>query len=282
MKPDKTKLQMITSCIFAFLLTLLFVVLYICVGLGFGVFNNRAILGKINESNYYNKVTDMLNENAEVLVTEAGFPDTVLKDVITLERVYIAGQNYMEAVLGKEDFEINSDKIRDKLTDNIYQYLLDEQIELTQDLDAGINGLVTAVETDYKEGLELQFVSSVTEYRSNFLWDMKFIIPILIVLIGILCYFLIRMHKYIHRGVRYIVYALMSSSILTFLMAGYLLIIKWYDRVNASPDYYRDFLTAYLRWDITVFLYIGGIGVTVAIALTSFISFLKNGIITDK
>lgn len=282
MKPYKSKIQRVVSSMFALLLTLLFVALYICIGLGFGVFNNRAILGKINESNYYNKVYESLNENAKLLVAEAGFPEEVLTEVITLERVYIAGQNYIEATLGDTDYVIKTDKIKDRLMDNIYQYLLDEGIELTEELDSGIIDLVNRVEADYLNSLQLPFISSVTEYRSDFVFASMFIIPILFVLIGILCYFLIRMFKYVHKGVRYIVYALLSSSILTVGAAGYLLITKQYALINASPDYYQEFLTAYLRWDITVFMYIGGIGLTVAIALISLVGFLKNGINTDK
>jgi hypothetical protein len=281
MKSNKSKIQVLVSCIFAFLLTLAFTALFICIGLGFGGFNSRTLLSQINESNYYNKVYDNLNNNAAALVTEAGFPDTVLTDVITLERVYIAGQNYIDATLDGTEYKITTEKIRDRLTDNIYQYLLDEGIVLTEELDAGIGNLATRLENDYRDGLQLQFVISFTEYRSKFLSMMKYMMPILIVIIGILCYFLIRIHRYAHRGVRYIVYALMSSSLLLILLAGYLLAGNQYTRMNASPDYYKDFLTAYLRWDITVFLYIGGMGVTVAIALISLISFLKNRIMDN-
>ncbi len=281
MKPHNAKLQIIISCVFTFILTLLLVILYLCVGFNFGVFNSKTVSRELNESNYYDEVYQEIYGSVQTLVTEAGFPTSVMEEVITFERVYIAGQNYMKAVLSGSEFEIKTDKIRDELTDNIYQYLLEEDLQLTQDLDVGIEILVSAVAEDYTEGQQLQFLHDFVEYRDNFLSTIWVLLPILIVLIGFLCYFLIRMQIYIHRGVRYIVYAISSSSLLTVFAAGYLLITEQYAKITIVPDYYKDFIAAYLRWDITVFIYISGIAFTAAIALISLISFLKNGIVDN-
>ncbi|MDF2612050.1 MAG: hypothetical protein K0R92_3524 [Lachnospiraceae bacterium] len=92
MKHTKMQImQSIISSIFAFLLSLLFILLFLGTGLAFGLFSDRIILSKVNESNYYNEVHQELNERAEKIITEAGLPSTVLTDVISLERVYIGG-----------------------------------------------------------------------------------------------------------------------------------------------------------------------------------------------
>jgi len=282
MKLDKTRMVTILSGTFTFLLTMTLIGLYICGGLGFGAFNNQAVLRKVNDSNYYDAVYQELTTSTEKLVTQAGFPAEVLTDVITLDRVYIAGRNYMEAVLGRDTFQIKTDKITDELTDNIYAYLVEEDIVLTEELDNGIDQLVEAVKSQYVNGIQLKFAEDLMQTRNNFLYTMRYIIPILIVIIGILCYFLIRIHIYAHRGVRYITYAVCSSSLLTILAAGYTLMRGAYTGLQIEPLYYKNFIEAYLQWDILVFLYIGGIGMTIAIALISLVSFLKNGIVIDN
>ena len=276
MKLNKSKMKFLMSGTFAFLLTLLFVTLYVCFGFGLGVFNNRSIISKINESKYYSNVCVELNIKAEKILLKAGLPSTVLKDVITLERVYVGGDNYIQNILKGKEPQIKTEKLVAALTLNIDHYLQEEGINQTNELKADIEELITAIEVDYKSGIQLQFVNYITEYKIKFINLMKVIVPILIVLIGILCFFLIRMHQYKHRGIRYITYALISSSWIIIIAAAYLLMVKSYTKVILTPDYYHNFLVAYLKGDITVFIYLGGIGLTIAMALISLVGFLKS------
>ncbi|MHB8130880.1 MAG: hypothetical protein ACYDEX_18015 [Mobilitalea sp.] len=276
MKLNKSKMKVFMSCMFAFLLTLLFVTLYVCFGFGLGVFNNRSIISNINESKYYSNVCDELNKKAEKSISKAGLPSTVLKDVITLERVYVGGDNYIQNSLKGKEPQIKTEKLMEALSANIDHYLQQEEINQTSELKAGIEELISAIELEYKSGIQLQFVNYITEYKIKYINLMKVIVPMLIVLIGILCFFLIRMHQYKHRGIRYITYALISSSWIIIIAAAYLLMVKSYTKVMLTPDYYHDFLAAYFKWDIIVFIYMGGIGLTIAMALISLIGFLKR------
>lgn len=276
MKRDKTIIQSFISATFAFLLTLLFVALFICAGFIVGVFNDRSIIRKINESNYYNKVYETLTEKAEELVQEVGLPPSVLVEVITLDRVYISGKNYIEQTLAGKKAEGKTDKIREILTQNIQQYFDNEDIIQTTELNTDIEVIISRVEQEYKQGIEFQFINYITTYQSEFQDLMKIIVPILLVLISILCYFLIRMQKYIHRGIRYIAYAMIASSGITIITSAFLLLTKQYEKVEASPKYYYDFVVSYLNWDMKIFLYLGFLGVILSVLLVSLVGFLKN------
>jgi hypothetical protein len=278
MKRNKTKLQGFISAIFAFLLTVIFVALFVCIGFMTGVFNDRIILSKVNESNYYNEIHEQLNERAQAIVGKAGLPTSVLKDVITLDRVYIGGKYYIEDTLAGEVAVAKTDKVREDLTRNIEQYLTENEIVQTEELQAGVNEIISNVEQEYKRGIEFQFINYITMYKFQYLNLMKVVIPVLLVLAGILCFFLVRMQKYKHRGVRDISYAMLASSIMTILTSAFLLLTRQYEKVDTSPDYYREFLTVYLNWDIKVFLYLGGIGILISILLINLVGFMKNRI----
>jgi hypothetical protein len=282
MKRNKTKLQGFISAIFAFLLTIIFVVLFICIGFKVGVFNDRIILSKVNESNYYNEIHEQLNERAEAIVIEAGLPTAVLQDVITLERVYIGGKYYIEDTLSGEVAVANTEKVRENLTRNIEQYLAENEIVETEELHAGINEIISNVEQEYKRGIEFQFINYITIYKFQYLNIMKIVVPLLLVLAGILCFFLVRMQTYKHRGVRYIAYAMLASSIMTILTSAFLLLTRQYEKVDTSPDYYREFLIVYLNWDIKVFLFLGGIGIVISIILINLVGFMKNNIHNNR
>ncbi|MDF2801521.1 MAG: hypothetical protein K0S61_1424, partial [Anaerocolumna sp.] len=166
MKHTKMQImQSIISSIFAFLLSLLFILLFLGTGLAFGLFSDRIILSKVNESNYYNEVHQELNERAEIIVTEAGLPITVLKDVISLERVYIGGKYFIEDTLTGKDTVINTEKVREQLEQNINQYLTEEEVTKTEELEAGIYEIILRVEQEYKRGIQFQFIIYLAEYK---------------------------------------------------------------------------------------------------------------------
>jgi len=278
MKWNKSMLRSLINSLFAFLLTLLSVTLILCAGFSVGLFSNKSIIKAINQSNYYNNVYQELSSHMEDVVTAAGLPSSVLTDVITLERVYIGGKNYVDSALRGEEAVIKTDKLQEQLMNNINLYVQNEDIIQSEDLNSGITKVISVVEAEYKDAIQLQFVNDIVEYRLQYHHLIRILVPIVIVLIGILCYFLLRMQKYIHKGVRYIVYALMASSLMTMIVSFYLVITKPYAGMNVLPDYYKKFISAYLHWDLMIFIYIGGIGLTISIALISLISYLKNGI----
>lgn len=275
---NRSKIKAILSLSFAFFLTLLFLIFNLSMGLSFGLFNDKSITKAMNESNYYNAVHKALNSYSEELVTEAGLPVSILEEVFTTQRLYIAGKNYVEQVLRGEESDTKTDKLQKKFSENLEHYLDQEKILETEELQNGTSDLITKLEVEYKAAVSLPFARYFTEYKRQYNTFLRILLPIIIVFISVICYFVIRIHRYRHRGLRYIVYALMAASLLTIVAAVYLLLTKQYTGAVITPDYYKNFLQEYLRWSVTVFLYIGGIGLTISVGLISLISYLKNGI----
>jgi hypothetical protein len=271
-------MQSIISSIFAFLLSLLFILLFLGTGLAFGLFSDRIILSKVNESNYYNEVHQELNERAEKIITEAGLPSTVLTDVISLERVYIGGKYFIEDTLTGKDTVINTEKVREQLEQNINQYLTEEEVTKTEELEAGIYEIILRVEQEYKRGIQFQFIIYLAEYKLLFFDLMKIAVPVIVILSAFLCFLLVRMQQYMHKGVRYIAYATISSTSIVLITAAFLLFSGVYHKIEQVPDYYDRFLTSFLKWDIQVFLYLGGLGVLISILLITLVSYLKNNL----
>lgn len=274
----KRVIQKIISSIFAFLLTMIFVGLFALTGLYYGVFNNRIILSKVNESNYYNKVYEELQERTQDILQDAGLPLNALSEVITLERVYIGGKYYIEDALSGKEPVINSDKVRSQLEENIDHYLTEEGISRTKELDVGIEEVVSKVEQEYKRGIHFQFVNYIAEYKASFMRLSRIATPVLVLLAGAITVLLIKLHRYKHSGIRYIAYAMIASSCIVISSSAVLLITKNYERMKRLPDYYGRFLTNYLKWDIQVFMYLGGIGMLLAILLIALVAYLKNNI----
>lgn len=272
---NNSKIQKFVSSIFALLLSIILVVIILLIGLKFGVFNDNVILRKVNESNYYNEVQKELTERTERIILGTGMPDTVLTDVITLKRVYIGGKYYIEDTLAGKNPVIKTDSIKEQLSNNISQYLTKERITRTKELDSGINEVIGEVELEYKRGIQFQFIHYIYEYKAYYSKLVKIILPVLIIGVAIICYFLIRLQKYKHQGIRYIAYAVMSSTIITLLTTTILLVTKIYEKINVSPGYYNTFLINYFKWDIRVFLYLGGLSALLSVLLISLVGYVK-------
>jgi uncharacterized membrane protein len=75
---------------------------------------------------------------------------------------------------------------------------------------------------------------------------------------------------------------MLASSIMTILTSAFLLLTRQYEKVDPSPDYYREFLMVYLNWDIKVFLFLGGIGILISIILINLVGFMKNRIHNNR
>lgn len=276
MKHGKTKLKTLLSSTYAFLLTLLFFTLFVCIGFGFGVFNNKNVISKLNETNYNTSVYDEMKTKAEEIVKQAGLPVSVLNNVITMERVFVNENDYIHSTLEGKKTEIRTDKLKTGLNNNMNQYFKEQGISQTADVKTVADKVVTKVDQEYQSVLKLRFLNEYVKYKVRFDHLITIVIPVLVVLIGVLCFLLLKMHHHKHRGLRYINYALISSSLLFTLGAIYLLLNRGYKNLNVMPYYYRNFLEAYLKWDIMAFLYIGGMGILISIAMISLTGFLKS------
>ena len=275
---NRNRMKSIISYVFSFLLTVLLVVFYLCAGFNLGVFDNKSVTKAIYESHYYQRVYDELYQELEQVVTEAGFPAEVLMDAITQERVYIGSKNYVDRALRGEEPVIKTEKLKNQLRSNVEAYLKQENIIRTQELDNDLTKLIAVIEENYKEAIQLKLARDIAGYRMRYERMFGIVLSALVILIGGICVCLVKLHRYRHKGVRFIVYSLLTSSVMTMAVAFILVKTRQYARIDVNPEHYKNLVTSYLRWDMMIFLYLGGIGLTVAVALATYVYYLKSRI----
>ncbi len=269
-------MKKLLSCIFSFMLSLSFSALFVLIGLQLSVFNNRLILDQINESGYYYEVQKELDNSASAILEDAGMPTELLSGVITLERVYLDGRNYMEEALAGEPAAPETEKLTNVLKQNIDKYLESNSIERTEEFDTGIDALISSIGQEYERVIQFRFIRYLGEYKIYYRNILIKAFPMILCLAVFLSVLLIRMHRYRHRGIRYITYALTASSCSIAIFSCYLLISKVSNRIVASPDYYKRFITGYFKGNLQVFLYLSGFGILLSIFLIILTGYLKK------
>jgi len=291
MRRRTRKTKVILSSLFAFLLTLLLLVLFSSIGLGIGVFNSRNISKAINKSDYIGKAYVAINQRTEEVLLEAGLPRDLLSDIITPARVHADGMNYASQALSTKQEPDNSledqRKLHGQIQTAILEYAIEQGISQSSELSEGISEgipesikvIADRIEDEYISRVEIKFIEYLKNYKLDYKRLMVVIIPSIMLIIAILCYMIIRMHRYKYRGLRYIAYGLIASSVLMIALAWYTLYNKGYHMIKLAPSYYQYFISSYLRMSITVFAYIGILGILLAVVLTTLIGVMRNKII---
>lgn len=276
MKKRQDRIRFGVSIVFSFVLTLVFFLVFLLLGLNFGVFNDHVILSKVSESNYYNKVYEEVVDQCEEIIVDNDLPTTILNDVITLERVYVSGRNYIENTLQGREKEIQTDRIEKDFEKNLMGYLSEQGIEVTDEVYQGILEMVSLIKVQYQRNIEFKFIYYIAKYRSYIYKSIIWVIPILVVIGVILIFLLIRIFPYIHRGLRFVQYALMAASAITLISTIYLLVFSGYDSLSIEPFFYKYFISSYLKGALMVYLYISAMGILLSVMLLTLIQYLRS------
>lgn len=277
MKRKGAKLQTVISILFSFILTVLFIVLLLAIGLYFGAFNEKMIKLKVSESNYYNETYSIIYDNAKTIVADAGLPATVLEDAVTLERVYIGGKYYVEDVLEGKPPTYKTEKLEEALRSNIDSYLEAQKVTITDELKAGTDELIAKVSQEYRRGIQFDFIHSISKLKQGYMQIILIGIPIILGFAAVIIFCLLRMYQYKHRGIRYVNYSVITASAMVGIMALIMLVFGTYN-VTAQPRYYMIFLNNYFKWNIQIYLCMAGFGAITSTLLFVLIRQLKESI----
>lgn len=279
MKIRRLLMQKTISNLFAILLTFLFTVLYIGFGFLLGFFNNLSITRAINESNFYNTVYDDLYQSSEEIITSSNLPIAILSDVVTMDYVYMECKNYVDKALSGQVHEVNSLELKSKLSDNIRTYYHSIDNSNTTLIEEKIKTVTDRIGAQYEKAVKIELANEFNRKKAEYESLIQGIVFICILLIGIISFILLKIHKYKHRGIRYIIYSLGISTGLVMIAATLTMLTKVYTNINIKPDYYNKVVNAYIRWDMILFIYMGCISIVVGAGLIYYSNYLKNKII---
>ncbi len=265
------------SLTLAFILAMLMLCISVLFGVYVGVFNEDVILTQLNKSGYYEKVRDTIEDNLVSDLLPTGLPwQKILMNVVTLERVYIDAKQNIEAALHENVSTINESEIEATLKNNMEEYIANNKVEKTKEVNEGISELSTTLTKEYIRLLQFPFVKYFIKYKGIYEKLIKLFVPIILLLIAVIIITLIKMQYYKHRALRYIAYSCTAASIMLFLIPAYLLLSGIYRNIHIAPLYFYNFIVSYLRWDIIIFLYIGAFWLAVLSGLLISIFYLKK------
>ncbi len=272
----KKRIRQGISYFTAYLMTLVFTLLFLIIGIYAGVFNDNVILNRLNKSNYYQSIYTTIMDNAQSVIMPTGLDVSVLDGVITKDMVYIGAKQTIEQSIQGNRLEPDVKTIKNSLRENILAYAKTHNMTYDSSQEAGLNTLCEAVAKEYTRMLDFPFVDYYVKYKAIYLKVFWILVPVIILLSAAMILVLLKLHRFKHQGIRYIAYSMLAASIMTMAVPIGLLISGDYRKISVSPQYFYHFMVSYIEWDITIFLYIGGIGLVIFAGLLLMIGLLKK------
>lgn len=256
-KSKKEKnIRIVVSLVLSFILALCITAIIVLTAFKMSFFNASSVIGEFNKTNYYYSVWDSVYEKACNTIRPSGLPEEVLDGVFDKNVVYMESKNYIEAQIKQQDYTVNTTVIENKIKDNISSYIKKNNIETTKETDRGISDITGEIIKDYESALKFPFAAQYVKYMNMYNKVFAPLCAVLVILCIIICFVLVSMQHWAHRGIRYISYALLSSGIMGFLAPAVIRISGAYERLNVTPLRLYNLVVAVIESNLNMLMYL--------------------------
>lgn len=279
MSKDKKKnraLRFIVSSILSFLLAILLTVGTFLVGIYAGFLNENRIIDGLNYKDYYTSVEEFFYQNAADITTPIGLPESVVDNIVDSKTVYEDIRGYVLASVKGENYEFNTDDMKQNLTQNVNQYISSQGLELDEQQQATIPQYVQLIADEYEENLKVPFIGHFAKLKATYQKVMAITLPVLAVLGAVIVFMIIRMYRWKHRALRFLIYSTTTAAVMVSLPSVAVLVTGFYKRINISSEYVYYAFTKYISNGFLIFLYMAAGWAIVSAGLLLLIKYLKN------
>lgn len=136
--------------IFTLVLTISSIALIMINLLNSTILNKNYVLAKLDETDYYNQIYDYVEDNFEKYIYQSGLDEDVLKNIITVEQIKEDTNIILNNIYDNKQEEINTDLIKNNLTENINNFL--DENNLTAD-EKDIESFIKTITKEYSNSI---------------------------------------------------------------------------------------------------------------------------------
>ena len=130
---------------------------------------------QMEQNNYYEKLEVTINDGFENYIMQSGMDSSVFEGIYDLDKVKEDTNSIVHAILNNEEFKINTSNIREKLDNNIRNYIKDNKVLINKATENQIQNFEKAIVSTYS--------SSVIKSISKIIGRVRNIMPKALVLV---------------------------------------------------------------------------------------------------
>ncbi len=264
-RKHKNMIRAITSTVLSFFLSLIIFGLLFLLGTRIGVGSRSTMLAALDSSDYYNSVHQAIEQNVITFLKPTGLPASVIEGVFSKEAVRMDARQIIINECNQKEYTVVFDSINETFQSNVEQYATKHGLIMTK--EDGIKQLTDRIQSIYLHTIQFPFTKYLVRFQ-NIVADILYPLMIIAMLTGIgIFILLIKIQKWQHRGLRYCAYGVMGGTLMTIALPAIILVTKFYQRVQISPEYLKEFVTEFLQWGFLSYIYISLLGVLTFIVL---------------
>ncbi len=233
------------SYIFSFLLSLTFLAMGLLGLLRLAVTDGQIL--SVFDSTYVGYVhTDLENEILDYTLP-TGIPVEVVSDLISEERVAYDLQISLANEVQNRSYDIYTGDIAEMLSDRVTSLYREQGTEVDADLEKIIDRYTQDICEIYVDDLKVPGFGTVLRIITTIRRLFPFVMAGLAIFAVILIVLCIRLHSWIHRGLRYVAFAAGGAALMTMLAPLLVWMGDAYRRLQISPQYVYYALTEYIE-----------------------------------
>ena len=186
------------------------------------ILNKNYVLEKLDETNYYSQIYELVESNFENYIQQSGLDESVIENIITEEKVKEDTEQILINLYDGLNEEISTQEIADSLNSNI-----DESLEgrtLTSDEEEAIETFVETICEEYENTiLHTSYEESINNVYQEITEYVKLAKQVLSIVIGVFLILLILLNnKVIYRTIKGVAIALLSSGVILLIINFYI------------------------------------------------------------
>lgn len=226
------------------------------------LFDDKYIEKQAVKTNYYQQLTDEINQQIEDSLLGSNIPKGVMSNVVTEKDVKKDVNQYFKAIYNKkESYEIsNTSIIHANASKLIKNYIEKNNVETVEDINQTVDNISNQVISIYTGYIDLPFLLSYGQKMLNYESTLFLFMVVCIVLFLVMSIALYTSLKgYVHRLMRYWAYIFAGGGLMLVLFPAYILYRGIFDKLAIQSKAMYDFIHAYLSNFLWLFIYLGGI-----------------------
>ncbi len=232
------------------------------------VLDSSYVKRKLDNNNYYEKVSGEIKEKMENYMVSSGLPETILDDLYSNEEIREDVNLFIDSIYRGKSITTNIDKVRDRLNDNINNYINDHDVKVTSKsyIESFVNNMVKFYEQEINfYGMVNGYIGYVPKIESYV--NMGLVVLLILFVILLVSLLLLKV-KYIG--------SVISASGLIILFIRIIFNEKIdYHNILVISDNFSNVVKLfvnnvnYLALILSIFLILLGIGINLAFSLQS-------------
>ncbi|MGX8833538.1 hypothetical protein ACWG0P_04925 [Amedibacillus sp. YH-ame6] len=244
---SKNTWRLIITYIFTFSLAFFLFLIMLLSCIRFTVMSPTFFFKTMETVDYYNNTATQLTRYIKQQARGAGFEIDVFDKFVQEEDVREKMITYEQSVLDQEQAVIDTSQFKQKLQTTIETYAQNNNIKIDANTQLSLDRFTENCINKYVYLTQFPYLGIMGNMMNLFNKVYMIVIPILLFVSVISCFFIYRLQTRNHRRKKYFAVALISAGLLISIAPATLYSMKIFEKISINPEYMYNLVVQYSR-----------------------------------